>query len=610
MNNTILSDLAHICYNKVFKNLLTLSNRNDKNSRLDFTIYSGLTGILFFIRQYINYFKNFEDLNKLENIHEHLSNNIKNKSMFGNGFGSDLLSTAYYLANFEKKTYKKLLPYIKKNLLEESLNDFVPNDVVGGIAGDILLLGKLIEINNDQELIKEMKRRILSIVSRTKNFRSFYYLDKNINNQAPLSGYSHGITGIAHTLLEVSRNSHSKLLKDFATKLYLQEIQRFDDVYCEWQDYRNNLKTPNYVIDPNKKAKFMSAWCHGSPGIAPSIKHASLYLDLFGFEKIISRVTKKMETDTIHSLSSKHTNISYCHGIAGNLECLLFMHGNKNYVDLIEKFARHAISLIENNKFVSGIPIKYDQDYSLFNGISSVGYFAMRTLDDTIPSFLHQTFSLISPIPIYENEIRRAFECCAYPILSDYIMNSEFSKLRDNQNSDCDIDLIINGTQLTDKLKKLSSQSKANRIVLKLIDIEKKIYEHANQHCRMITYGESVKPSKTLKYKLSNYCFFSLLDAEMINVFALSLKRLEIRSEDYKGLLVKFNHPNQSYHFTNTLSSALFEVINAKSICIDKIVSLTLEYLQFNLRSDSNIETILRTQINSLIENRILIPSE
>ena len=81
---------------------------------------------------------------------------------------------------------------------------------------------------------------------------------------APLTGMSHGASGIAVALLELYSETRREEFLDTARGALAYEEALFDPVVGNWPDLRG-VDEPG---SPPRPISYGRAWCHGAPGIA------------------------------------------------------------------------------------------------------------------------------------------------------------------------------------------------------------------------------------------------------------------------------------------------------------------------------------------------------
>ena len=133
-----------------------------------------------------------------------------------------------------------------------------------------------------------------------------------LSNQV-LLGYSHGIAGIADTLLDLFEiTGNERLLhvvQESGRYLMAQSMVSLDT--------ENGLTWPKAEGESSPTTAF---WCHGAAGIGRFFLHASM-CDIFPDADNIAKRAAEMVAH-----STRGANPTQCHGLAGNTEFLLDMY--------------------------------------------------------------------------------------------------------------------------------------------------------------------------------------------------------------------------------------------------------------------------------------------
>ena len=85
----------------------------------------------------------------------------------------------------------------------------------------------------------------------------------------PLAGFSHGVAGIAYALLELAVATGDERYRTAALAALDYERALFDAVHQNWPDLRET-QTLKTETNSAQGSVFVTAWCHGAPGIGLS----------------------------------------------------------------------------------------------------------------------------------------------------------------------------------------------------------------------------------------------------------------------------------------------------------------------------------------------------
>ena len=218
-----------------------------------------------------------------------------------------------------------------------------------------------------------------------------------------LNGLAHGASGIGLALLELAMATGDGRYRFGAEMAFLYERSCYDGGRKNWPDLRNQPLSEMYQFGlveqlkervrrgraPAYRPTYMTAWCHGSPGIGLARLRA---WELTG-QDIYLQEAKVALQSTDASLDDEalaHTNYSLCHGASGNAELLL--HGARQLDDahLLERC--HQVARRGHREWEEGDApwpcgtMDTANDPSLLIGEAGIGSFYLRLVDPSVPS--------------------------------------------------------------------------------------------------------------------------------------------------------------------------------------------------------------------------------
>ncbi|MCG7376892.1 type 2 lantipeptide synthetase LanM family protein [Paenibacillus sp. ACRSA] len=330
---------------------------------LDPTLYDGSLGIVLFMAQlgketgdsrYSNFAREALQTS-VDMITIAQKNNI---SVF-----SGLLGYAYTLLQlasiWEDATYyEEALKYIDQ--IKELIQKDQQFDIVGGSAGVIILLARLVAQTSDPRF------KMLAIECGEHLLRGVK--DLLVSKQGLLNGLSHGLSGFAWAFTELWFITSEEEYRSFAQTLIELERADYSKDHNNWRDKRFK-----------ETQEFLSVyWCHGSPGIGLSRLYMAEKVDDPRLVDELEAARTKIITDGLQLPPF------LCHGSLGNIDILLS----------IEK----AISTPPDYKSLQelGVEIclKYnsisarDFQLGLMTGVAGLGYGLLRLNNPEIPSVL------------------------------------------------------------------------------------------------------------------------------------------------------------------------------------------------------------------------------
>jgi len=281
-------------------------------------------------------------------------------------------------------------------------------DVIAGGGGAIPALLR-IATRVDAELAVGIARglgdHLIEVASRDREGLSWATMrSSSIRN---LNGYAHGAAGIAHGLLELYAGTGEGRYRYAAEQAFVYERHFFSAVENNWPDLRHTelgeyqyegrmdqLKERIRAGDPlpPQPPRYMSAWCHGAPGIGLSRLRAWQVLG----DPIYLEESRASFANVEHSISDEvGMNFSLCHGRGGNAETLLVgarVLDEPALLRAAQQAALHGIERYED----AGLPwpcgtMGAVQDPGLLLGESGIGMFLLRLARPEVPSVLMLT---------------------------------------------------------------------------------------------------------------------------------------------------------------------------------------------------------------------------
>ena len=251
-------------------------------------------------------------------------------------------------------------------------------DITVGRAGSILALLGLASMLDVPKLVdraRALGAELCDLADWSRDACSWPAHGANAQPQN-LTGYSHGTAGVAHALAELFSVTSETRFADVARGAVRYESLHFSKDAKNWPDFRQ----------PQNPPRFMSAWCHGAPGIALSrVRTAQLLKE--PKHKVEAETALETTADSIDSsLASDNDPGGLCHGllskgaILGEGAYLLGMD-NQRYSDAVERVAAVAIASLRSDHTARNDP-------GLMLGGAGLGLFLLSVAEPTTPSVL------------------------------------------------------------------------------------------------------------------------------------------------------------------------------------------------------------------------------
>lgn len=196
----------------------------------------------------------------------------------------------------------------------------------------------------------------------------------------PLAGFSHGNAGIAWALLGLWAVTREERYRITALDALTYERSLFRADAGNWLDLR-----PREPGEDAGTAAFMTAWCHGAPGIGLARLGRLPQMD---DATVRAEIEAAVRTTVAYGFGANH---SLCHGDLGNLELLIQARRTLGDVRLDEPLARGAAAVlegIEQGGWRCGVPQGVETP-GLMTGLAGIGYGLLRLAEpERVPSVL------------------------------------------------------------------------------------------------------------------------------------------------------------------------------------------------------------------------------
>ncbi|WP_257448052.1 type 2 lanthipeptide synthetase LanM family protein [Archangium lipolyticum] len=210
----------------------------------------------------------------------------------------------------------------------------------------------------------------------------------------PLSGFSHGASGMAWALLELASASGEARFREAAREALTYERTLFSPEQENWRDVRNS---PD--LAPAASGQSTCAWCYGAPGIGLARARALKHLDEPGLrEDLRAAVAGTLR----HGFGY---NDSLCHGDLGDLEVLVQARALGEAPDgldaLISGTLEAVLSRAEQRAWRCAVPFGIETP-GLMIGLAGIGWGLLRFAEpERVPNIL-----LLEPLGARDGMIR------------------------------------------------------------------------------------------------------------------------------------------------------------------------------------------------------------
>lgn len=278
-------------------------------------------------------------------------------------------------------------------------------DVIGGGGGAIPALVALSAWLPDPELPLSIARRLGDHLIEAAAHEPEGWCWGTMHGSAVrhLCGYAHGSAGIGQGLLELYLATGDSRYRYAMEQAFLYEDAFYDEAASNWPDLRHNeigeylfagrveelraRLVGGQVLEP-QPPRYMSAWCHGGPGVGLSRLRA---WETLGARHYLDDARAALRA-TVVSLEDPRMNYSLCHGRGGNCETLMEGARVLGEPELLERPRQVAMEGWEMYE-AKGLPwpcgtMQGASDPGLLLGEAGIGYWLLRLARPETPSVL------------------------------------------------------------------------------------------------------------------------------------------------------------------------------------------------------------------------------
>jgi type 2 lantibiotic biosynthesis protein LanM len=255
-------------------------------------------------------------------------------------------------------------------------------DVIGGAAG---CLGSLLALHRRAPSAPTLAAAVRCgerLLARAQGQAQGIGWVTPIPAAGPLTGFSHGAAGMAWALLELAALAGGERFRTAALAAIAYERGLFSAEAQNWPDLRDPETAGRGA---RGRPSFMTAWCHGAPGIGLARLRGLPHLD---DERTPAEIDAALGTTLAHGFGDNH---SLCHGDLGNLELLLQASetlAEPRWRAEADRLAATILGDIEREGWACGLPGRVESP-GLMTGLAGIGYGLLRLAEPArVPAVL------------------------------------------------------------------------------------------------------------------------------------------------------------------------------------------------------------------------------
>jgi type 2 lantibiotic biosynthesis protein LanM len=255
-------------------------------------------------------------------------------------------------------------------------------DIMWGVAGLIPGLLHLYDRTSDLSILNIAVACGEHLLSKRTHNAPKAWLTLENESKRPLTGFSHGASGISLSLLRLYAATENTIYLEAAMEGLEYERTVFDKLARNWPDFRLSEQTA--------QINFLNVWCHGSVGIGLARLGS---LSVIQTEETYSDIEIALETNQKYGISSREVD-HLCCGSLGRTELFVVASqklGEREWLNTARKQAAWIVEKARQNKAYAFLPhLPYSVlSPSFFRGSSGVGYQLLRLASpECLPSVL------------------------------------------------------------------------------------------------------------------------------------------------------------------------------------------------------------------------------
>lgn len=358
---------------------------------LDLDLYDGISGVLLFL----SYLGAITQNNcytvlaesALKTLQRQLKQTQSHSKIIGgfSGFGG-IIYTLTHLGMLWNRP--ALLSEAEE--LVQALTPLIPDDknfdIIAGAAGCIGGLISLYHCKPSQNTLAAAIQCGDHLIAKAQPMKQGIGWIITGHVEKALSGFSHGVAGIAWALIQLSALTGEKRFHQAAIEAINYERSLFCPDLRNWLDLRDYTKmNDRNNQDQQDQHHCMTAWCHGAPGIGLARLRMLPYLDNLA---IRAEIDTAIKTTLEQGFGFNH---SLCHGDLGNLELLLqasLIFKDPQLQIKVNHLTAVTLESIDKHGWLCGVPLNVETP-GLMTGIAGIGYELLRlAAPERIPSVL------------------------------------------------------------------------------------------------------------------------------------------------------------------------------------------------------------------------------
>jgi type 2 lantibiotic biosynthesis protein LanM len=250
-------------------------------------------------------------------------------------------------------------------------------DVVFGTAGLILALAKLYRVAPEESIVDCLRLAAHRLLQSGIRNAAGENLVATYEGQV-ITGFSHGAAGVALALMRAGVITGDAAFREAAMDHVAYEESRFDEAAANYPDYRSQKGRP----------AFMTAWCHGAPGIG--LSRLAMY-QLTRDSAFLPQIEKNIRTTASFTLD--HLD-HICCGNLGRIDIQLEYALHFDDAPMLESLRKDAACVLERYRQSGAFRLFLNTPNKVFSpgffvGATGIAYNLLRLANPrALPSVL------------------------------------------------------------------------------------------------------------------------------------------------------------------------------------------------------------------------------
>lgn len=361
-------------------------NPDEYEFRESYDLFNGNCGIILF---FLELYQFDGDIKHLKVVHKGMrrilnADEVLNPKFFAlyTGLGGVIYTCLKAFEATGETFYKEKALELTLSNQKELTEALLKADLLSGYSGNLLLLTLLYHHTTDVKVLNMVNLLIDRLITEARVSERGLKWDYSSSKKAydSMTGFSHGVSGIAWVLMQVGGYFKTDGLIYLAEEALKYEMQYYDEPAKNWLDLRlgpHRLNKPD--VHKWELKTFLSemtdvnAWAHGAAGIGITRQMAYQFTKEKQYKIDCNNVLKRCIGDLEKLHRADFTLVS---GYCGMIPFLLNRNMDAQIISILDEAKKLHQKTNSYNTYVScGC-----DDYGLLSGKSGIGYIILNVL--------------------------------------------------------------------------------------------------------------------------------------------------------------------------------------------------------------------------------------